>query len=212
MALQPPDPHLHGGLAAHSDSAGTAAVSEGFARRVGPEIAVTLGFSLYDAEGELVESSNPEDAIEFIFGVGQASAEIEQSVEGLAPGQRRRLQLGPRQAFGPRDEEAVLVVERGELPADAKLGDEFEAEGEEGETVFLRVVELDEETAHLDANHPLAGQTVTLELTVLSTRVASSAEIAAAEAALAEPDAAQAPDVLLSRLLRKDRFTPPQSE
>lgn len=183
----------------------------GPARRVGPEIAVTLGFRLYDAEGELVEESGPDDLVEFIFGLGQASAELEQRIEGLRPGESARLTLEPRQAFGVRDESAVLVLERGELPPTAKLGDEFEAEGEDGETVFLRVVEMDDETVHLDANHPLAGQSVVLELCVLATRVASSAEVADAEAALAREDAPR-PDVLLSRLLRKERFTPPRSE
>lgn len=183
----------------------------GAERRVGPEVAVRLEYALFDAEGELVEAPGPEEAIEFIVGVGQAPALIERAIEGLARGESRRVQLAPGDAFGPRDEDAVVVVERGELPPEVALGDEFEAEDEAGETVFLRVVELDDECARLDANHPLAGQRVALELRVLELRVASAREVEAARADV-EARHAPAPDVPISRLLKRERPVPPRSE
>lgn len=180
-------------------------------RQVGPEVLVRLEYSLYDAEGELVEAPGPEEALELIVGVGQAPALIERAIEGLSLGESRRVELAPGDAFGPRDEDAVVVVERGELPADAALGDELEAESEDGETVFLRVVELDDEHARLDANHPLAGQHVGLELRVIALRAASALEVEAARAAL-EADDAPAPDVPVSQLLRRERLPPSGSE
>jgi len=177
-------------------------------RAVGPEVVVRLSYRLYDAEGALVEAPGPEEAIEFIYGVGQAPPGIESAVEGLRIGQSRRVQLPPEQAFGERDESAVVVVEASELPDGASLGDEFEADRDDGEVVFLRVVELEEGIARLDANHPLAGQTVTLELEVLGTRVASSAELRETELDLATNGSAEQPHVLASRLLRRDRSTP----
>ncbi len=180
-------------------------------RQVGPEIVVRLEYALYDAEGALVEAPGPEEPIEFIFGVGQASAVIERAIDGLRLHQSRRLELKPSEAFGPRDEAALLVVDRSELPEGAALGDELEAERDDGELVFLRVVELDDEEARLDANHPLAGQRVALELRVVSLRIATSSELQAAEAELRARPAGEEPDVLASRLLRRDRFTPPKS-
>ena len=179
-------------------------------RAVGPEVLVRLEYRLFDAEDALVEAPGPDESIQFIFGVGQAPPRIEHAVDGLRIGESRRVQLSPREAFGPRDEDAVIRVERAELPDDAKLGDEFEAESEDGEPVFLRVVELEEDVVHLDANHPLAGQTISLELSVVDARIATSAELRAAEAALAAGPGSE-PDVLVSQLLRRDRFTPPTS-
>lgn len=185
-------------------------VSDVFSRdcQVGPEVLVTLEYRLFDAEDALVEAPGPDESIEFIFGVGQAPPRIEQAVDGLRVGESRRARLSPREAFGLRDEQAVISVDRSELPEGAKLGDEFEAESEDGEAVFLRIVDLDGEVAHLDANHPLAGQSVSLELTVLAARIATSAELRAAEAALAE---GREPDVLVTQLLRRDRSSPPTS-
>lgn len=186
---------------------------------IGPEIVVRLEYRLYDAEGALVEAPGASEIIEFIFGVGQASPTIERAVEGLRVGDSRRVRLSPREAFGPRDEDAVIVVERSELPGEASLGDEFEAESDQGEPVFLRVIELDDDIARLDANHPLAGQSVTLELTVVETRIATSAELRqvelemAAEAASASASTARKePDVLASSLVRRARPGPPASQ
>jgi FKBP-type peptidyl-prolyl cis-trans isomerase SlyD len=178
---------------------------------VGPEVVVRLEYRLFDAEGELVEAPGPDEAMEFLFGAGQAPFALERAIDGLRVGQSRRVQLPPEEAFGRRDEEALISVEASELPPGAGPGDEFEAEREDGETVFLRVVEVEEGVARLDANHPLAGQTVTLELSVLETRAASSAELRAAAAALAEAEAQDTPLILASSLLRRDRSNPPGS-
>ncbi|HVZ35085.1 MAG TPA: FKBP-type peptidyl-prolyl cis-trans isomerase [Polyangiaceae bacterium] len=177
-------------------------------RPVGPEIVVRLEYQLFDAEGELIEAPGPEESIEFIFGSGQAPPNIESAIDGLRVGQSRRVQLRPIDAFGERDEAAVISVAASELPPGIELGAELEAEREDGQTVFLRVIELDGETAWLDANHPLAGQTVALELRVLETRIASSAELQSAAEELDARDGAPAPDVLVARLLRRDRSTP----
>jgi len=175
---------------------------------VGPEVVVRLEYRLYDEEEELVEAPGPEEAMEFIFGVGQAPLALERAIDGLRVGQSRRVLLPPAQAFGPRDDSALISVEAGELPPGASPGDEFEAEREDGETVFLRVVELEDGVAWLDANHPLAGQSVTLELQVLELRTATTEELRAAEQALAEADDAEVPHVLASSLLRRNRSTP----
>lgn len=180
-------------------------------RQVGPEVVVSLEYQLFDAEGTLVEAPGSDEPIEFIFGMGQASPAMERAVDGLSVNQSRRVWLEPGEAFGDRDEAAVLVVDRTELPEGTVLGDELEAEKEDGEPVFLRVVELDDEVAHLDANHPLAGQKVALELRVVGLRIASSAELKAAEEELVERSEDSAPDVLASRLLKRERVTPPES-
>jgi len=177
-------------------------------KSVGPEVVVRLEYRLFDAEGELVEAPGADEPMEFIFGMGQAPVAIERAIDGLRVGQSRLVQLSPAEAFGPRDEAAMISVEASELPAGAGPGDEFEAEREDGETVFLRVVELEDGVAYLDSNHPLAGQHVALELTVLELRAASSEELREAELGLAQADPANIPDVLASSLLRRARSNP----
>jgi FKBP-type peptidyl-prolyl cis-trans isomerase SlyD len=172
------------------------------ALQVAPGMVVCLEYRLFDAEGALVEAPGPDEPLEFLVGSGQAPRGLERAIEGLTTGESRRVQLGPEDAFGPRDESALIRVERGELPAGAVLGDEFEAESDDGEVVFLRVVEIDADGASLDANHPLSGQVVELELLVVSVRSATAAELAEV-AAQPAGSAPTVPDVLSSRLTQK---------
>jgi len=181
--------------------------------RVGPEVVVTLEYRLYDAKAVLVEAPGPDEAIEFVFGLGQASPAIERALEGLQVGDVARVQLPPQHAFGLRDDTAEIVLDRAELPAGALVGDEFEAERDNGDVIFLRIVALDGEMVRLDANHPLAGQAVTLEFDVLASRGATPAELRSARAELAARNETEAePDVLASRLLQRGRLAAPKAE
>lgn len=153
--------------------------------QAGPDTVVHFSYRLFDEEGDLVEQS-PEDApLSFLFGYGQLNPALEASVEGLFPGEVRKQRL-PRGVFGERDPSAIIEVARQELPAESALGDEFEAEHDELGMVSLVVLDLDDERAVLDANHPLAGQAATVEISVISVRPAESLEIALAEQDLDE--------------------------
>ncbi|MGE0326307.1 MAG: peptidylprolyl isomerase [Polyangiaceae bacterium] len=167
---------------------------------VAPEMRVALGYRLYDAEGELVEASGEDDSFEVLFGLGQLSPELEQLLEGARVGQVRSIELSAARAFGLRDPERVIEVDRTELPEDVQVGDELCAETDAGEPVVLRVLELEPEFAVLDSNHPLADQSVRLELVIEDVWPATSQEIAEAEALLVEADG---PLIDPSSLLRR---------
>jgi len=175
--------------------------------RIGPEVAATLAYRLFDAEGSLVEAGGEQEPLDVLFGFAQLPVEVEQALEGAAVGESRTVLLSAERAFGPRLPDAMLEVDRGELSPEARVGDELEAENNAGQTVFLRVVELDEERAVLDANHPLAGQSIQLELRVLSARIASRDEVEAADRSLSESIPDNHAWVSASRLVRRARRT-----
>jgi FKBP-type peptidyl-prolyl cis-trans isomerase SlyD len=168
---------------------------------------VELAYEVYDAEGELVGASSPTAPWLFVFGYGQASMTIERAIEGLTEGAARRVRLDASEAFGQRDESAVLELERGELPEGVRVGDELEAESEAtGASIFLRVLELTEESALVDANHPLAGRSVEVDLVVDGIRPAFAAELAEAEAALASAQGVPAPGLDIGTLIPAGRL------
>jgi FKBP-type peptidyl-prolyl cis-trans isomerase SlyD len=57
------------------------------------------------------------------------------------------------------------------------LGAEVEAENENGETVQFVVTDISSDTLTIDANHPLAGQTVHFHVTVQDVRDATPEEL-----------------------------------
>ena len=168
---------------------------------LGPGVWVTLCYHLYDEEDAIVESSDEAGCIEALYGYGQLSPSLERGLDGAGTGDTRTVVLKGDDAFGDRDREKILEVDRAEFPEDVQPGDQFEAEGDGGQTVSLRILEVTDELVVIDTNHPLAGQEVRIEVTVEDARPATSAEIAQAEELmLAEPPTG--PVVAASRLVR----------
>jgi FKBP-type peptidyl-prolyl cis-trans isomerase 2 len=140
--------------------------------------------------------------LECVFGYGALLPALEEKLAGLREGERRSVWLKPDEAFGPRDPEDVLEVDRADFPEDVAPGDAFEAEGEDGRRVLLQVLDVSEELVVLDGNHPLAGQRVCFEVEVLELRPASESELSAAEARLAAAEEPQEPLIPAESLLR----------
>ncbi len=152
--------------------------------QVGPETIVHVDYRLFDAEGELVERGDPEIALAFLFGYGQVVPGIEAALLGARVGEVRQVRLAPDEAFGARDPDQVIWLDREGLPEGLEVGDELEAEDEEGDVVALTVLEVDDEGVLVDANHPLAGQSVRLEMEVTGVRPARADDLDAARAEL----------------------------
>lgn len=170
--------------------------------QVGPDTVVHFSYRLYDGEGEFVEGSEAE-ALSFLFGYGQLAPVLESALSGMHPGQNKRIRLTAKDAFGEREPERILELDRADFPEGVAAADEFDADHESGESVTLMILEVDAERVVVDTNHPLAGQDVELDVTVEAVRPALADEISEAIALLeAEPEGAQG---LLpaARLLRR---------
>lgn len=170
------------------------------AYQAGPGLWVEIAASVYDADDEPVDGA--EDAFGFVFGFGQALPGIERALEGHVAGDRVSIVLSPHEAYGQRDESLVVAVAREELADDVRPGDRIEVEDAHGAILVLRVLELDEEEARVDFNHPLAGQKVRYETRILQVRPATDGEIEAAERALDENEAQTSELLPPERLLR----------
>ncbi|MEM7306384.1 MAG: peptidylprolyl isomerase [Planctomycetota bacterium] len=142
---------------------------------------VELSYEVYDADGELFESSD-EGPISIIQGDGVLPPGLESALLGKEEGAELDLTLGPEDAYGAHNPDGIISVPRTEFPADVELArgewitvvlrfDEDEAppqgDGEDDE-MEMRIVEASDEEVILDGNHPLAGQDVTFKLKVVA--------------------------------------------
>ena len=138
---------------------------------------VTLRFKLYDREGELLETSEESGPMEFVAGSDEVAPRIEEALVGKTVGDRVRVTLPPAEAFGEPDPALILSIPRGQIPEGVPLHvGEFlpvslaDAPEDLEEEIEFRIVEVGEEEIILDANDPLAGETVTFELEVAAVR------------------------------------------
>jgi len=145
-------------------------------------------YRLYDEAGTLVDAGDEAEPLAFVYGCAQVLPAIERGISGATAGERRVVEAGPEEAFGERDEEAMLVVDRADFPGGDRVtvGDEIMASRPDGVEVAHPVVEVSEDEVLVDLNHPLAGQRVRFEIEVLGVRPATDAELDEAQAAVDE--------------------------
>jgi FKBP-type peptidyl-prolyl cis-trans isomerase 2 len=137
---------------------------------------VVLRYELFDLEGELLESSEEGDPMEYTHGAEEIAPALERALAGKQAGDKVRVTLAPEDAFGTVDPGLIVSVPRSEIPSELPLsvGEHLPVELEgtpedlADEEVEFRIVEVGEDEVVLDANHPLAGETVTFALEVVS--------------------------------------------
>jgi FKBP-type peptidyl-prolyl cis-trans isomerase SlyD len=143
---------------------------------IGKGSRVALRYELYDREGELLETSEESEPMEYEHGAEEIAPALEEALAGKGVGAQVRVTLPPEDAFGVPDPALIIVVPRAEIPPEVPLsvGEYLPVALEgasadlEGEEIEFRIVEVGEDEVVLDANHPLAGEHVTFALEVLS--------------------------------------------
>ena len=160
---------------------------------IAPDTVVTLSYVLFDQRGEAVDRVSQAEPLSYVHGYAQLVPGLERQIAGLTAGARGTFEVEAEEAFGERDDDAVFEVDKADFPdaGDVVAGDEFMAEGPDGEPVAMRVLEVRPDAFVVDTNHPLAGQSVRFEVEVGSVRAASDDEIATAQAELEEVIAAE---------------------
>lgn len=128
---------------------------------------VSLDYRLTDAGGNLL-NPDEEELIYLHGGYGQVFKKVEEALEGKSVGDSVDVELSPAEAFGEYDASLVVEEARSELPEEIDIGMELDGYLEErpDDVIIYTVTELRDDTAVLDANHPLAGKRLRFEGTV----------------------------------------------
>lgn len=155
---------------------------------IAPDAAVKVAYRLFDEAGALHDEITKGEPLSYVHGYAQIIPGLEVGLEGARRGERRSLVLEPDEAFGERDPEARLEIDRKDFPsADAvAVGDEILCTAPDGSECAYRIVEVTETEIIADCNHPLAGARVRFEVEVLSVRKATDDEVADAMADMDE--------------------------
>ena len=123
-------------------------------------------------DGTVFDSSVDREPIEFTIGEGKVIPGFEKAVVGMAPEETKETVLPSEEAYGPRDDQRMVAIERDQLPPDLnpEVGMPLQMQTQEGQPVQVIVREVKEESITLDANHPLAGKDLTFELELVEVK------------------------------------------
>ena len=139
---------------------------------------ITLEYELTDSDGNLLDSSARTGPMRYLHGAGQLQPALEGAIAGLETGATTTVELPCADAFGERDEARTIEVARDQLPVEVTVGEMVSAQNKSGQPISLAVIHLDDETARLDGNHPLAGKDVVFKVTVARVENATAEELA----------------------------------
>ena len=115
--------------------------------------------------GEVFDSSYERKVpISFVVGTGQMISGFDKAVLGMTVGEKKMVRLEPDEAYGEHRDDLILDIPRGQAPEGLSVGDRVGVTGG-GQAVVLEITDL---IVRIDANHWLAGQTLTFEIELVS--------------------------------------------
>jgi FKBP-type peptidyl-prolyl cis-trans isomerase SlyD len=139
---------------------------------------VGINYTLKNDDGEVLDTSEGREALYYLQGNGNLIIGLEEELFGKSVGDKLNVSIQPEKGYGLKDEQMIQ-----EVPVSAFGGQEvavgmtFTAENEHGRQMFT-IAAVNDETVTVDANHPLAGQTLHFDVEIVEVREATADEIA----------------------------------
>lgn len=141
---------------------------------------VTLHYKVTDVDsGDVIDSSENAEPMTYLHGAQNIIPGLEQALEGKDVGDEVEVTVAPEDAYGERSDERIqqVPIEAFKDIEKVEPGMAVTAQTEHG-PVNLIVTEVDETTVTVDANHPLAGKSLTFNVKINAVRDASEEEVA----------------------------------
>ena len=126
--------------------------------RVSVDYTGTLG------DGTEFDTSIGKEPLQFTVGAGEMIGGFDAAVEGMTVGETKTVTLPADQAYGARDDGLIVEIPLDQVPEGVLPGDQLVSPV--GQVVT--VLEVGDEFVTLDTNHPLAGEELIFEITLLS--------------------------------------------
>lgn len=148
--------------------------------KITEQCVAALTWTLKDTLGETLD--HLDESVEFLVGGDDLLAKLEDALMGKSAGDRVLLQLEPEDAFGDFNDQLMFLEPRNLFPAELEEGMAFEGLPPGGNPhapadLLYFVSEIYPEHVVMDANHPLAGIALRIDLKVHAVREATLEEI-----------------------------------
>jgi FKBP-type peptidyl-prolyl cis-trans isomerase SlyD len=150
--------------------------------QIGTNNVVSIHYTLRDETGEVLDASEGREPLDYIHGSGQIIPGLESALEGKSKGEELAVVIEPENGYGTRDESLVHEVPKSEFetPDEIEVGMQFRV-GDEGGTLVMVVAGVGDDVVTLDGNHPLAGVTLSFDISIADVREATEEEIKASQ-------------------------------
>lgn len=113
------------------------------------------------------------ETFKFQVGAGMVIKGFDDAVIGMKIGDKKKITLAPEEAYGPKSDKHIFDVDKSMFPEGAQIvkGSVFEMHSDHGDIIPVTIIDVREKEVILDANHPLAGQTLIFEIELMETGI-----------------------------------------
>ena len=120
--------------------------------------------------GDVFDSSVGDAPLAFTVGSGQVIGGFDEGVQGMCVGDNKTIEIAPENAYGAHDPKLAGVFSREDFnyEREPQIGDQFAFPLPNGGEAPVTVTVITPETLTLDANHPLAGETLIFDLQLVA--------------------------------------------
>ncbi len=140
---------------------------------------VSFKYTLYNADGDVLESSGEKEPSVYLHGANNIIHGLETAMAGRKAGEQFEVELGPELAYGLRNESQQQRVPIKHLLYNGKLKPNMvvQLNTDQGRR-SATVIKVGRHSADIDTNHPLAGLQLRFDITIIDLRPATQEEIA----------------------------------
>jgi FKBP-type peptidyl-prolyl cis-trans isomerase 2 len=146
-----------------TEAAGTTAPADAPRAKDGDQVKVHYTGALED--GEVFDSSEGREPLEFVVASGQVITGFDDAVRGLAVGETRTQRVEPVDGYGETDPNAVIEYPLADLPEGVVAGDQLSSAT--GATAVVLSIDEAAGTAQIDTNHSLAGKVLIFDVELI---------------------------------------------
>ncbi len=147
--------------------------------KIASQRVVAIHYTLTDDQGQELDSSKEQAPLTYLHGTQGLIPGLERELEGRQPGDQFQATVAPEEGYGAVQDELIQDVPLDALEGidDLHVGMALQARAPDGRVQNLRVEAIGDDSATLNANHPLAGEVLHFEVTVESVREATEEEL-----------------------------------
>lgn len=129
---------------------------------------VSFEYTLTLEDNEVIDSNVGAEPMTFVHGSSQIIPGLEDQMTGMKTGDSKKVTVKPEDGYGPVINEAIIQLKTEQVPETSrKVGAMLQTQSPEGQIIRGRITAIDDQTATIDLNHPLAGKTLYFDVKVI---------------------------------------------